>query len=110
MKNSREFVDATVSMLSFVMVQKIADIMESKMPAGSDEAKEIIESYIRDGNVSNKGIDLIVLAIENELPNINFKEIADNEAGIIPFYMKKLGEKLGMTTQQFREEIRKKLS
>ena len=93
-----------------MMVQKIADIMENQMPAGSEGAREIIESYIRDGNVSNKGIDFIVLAIKNELPNIEFKDIADNEAGIIPFYMKKLGEKLGMTTQQFREEIRKQLS
>jgi len=44
-----------------------------------------------DGGISNQGIDYILMTIEDELPNIDFKDISDNEMGIIPFYIKKLG-------------------
>jgi hypothetical protein len=110
MRNPREGGDATISMLNLLIIQEIAGMMESKMPLNSDAAKEIIESYVKDGKVSDKGVDFIVLAIKDKLPNIEFKEIADNEAGIIPFYMKKIGEKLGMSVQEFRERIRKNLN
>lgn len=110
MKNSKESGEPTISMLNFLIVHKIADIMESKMPFESDASKEIIESYIKDGSVSDKGINFIVLAIENKFPYIKFKEIADNEAGILPSYMKKMGERFGMSVQEFREKVRKDLS
>jgi len=110
MRNPREAGDATIGMLNFLIIQEIVGMMESKMPLNSDAAKEIIESYIKDGKVSDKGINHIVLVIKDKLPNIEFKEIADNEAGILPFYMKKMGERLGMSVQEFREKVRKNLS
>jgi hypothetical protein len=91
----RERGDATVAMLTVPTIQRIVEIMLDRFPMDSEIAKEIFASFTAKEPISDQVIDAIILTIEEEpgLSNYTFKDISDNEIGLVPYYVKQLLKK-----------------
>ena len=86
-------VDETRPMINFHEMERIVDVMLTKFPLDSEEAREILGSYLNEGSLSNEAVLLIQFAIEEEpdVPKMDFNEIAEYDVEIVPYYIKKLG-------------------